>query len=417
MADLPNVSFQLSNDQLGNQPGPTDGISALVVSLPDTYPLMGPIDPGAPLQIGLTGFSLRDFENEGVTAAQDELSGVLLWEHIKDFYRESPGQELHLLFVPQGTTPTQIFDSAQPISTQLSNYMRSQNGRIKLLGVAFNVEVAGNITFADITASVSHAQAWADFEFSEFRPISIFLEGVNAPATPAADDLRLLQAHSVSICANRDRQRRLELAGTNNGAVVNAYAEVGRVLGRYSSIPVMRSAGRATDGARVGITESEFPDGKAFADMSSGLLGQLHAKGYLFYRNYMGRSGFYFNGDGNCAAITDDYNQVYRTRTIYKACRIVRETYLQFLLDEVEIDPATGRLSPIVIKSFESTLLSALRAQMQNENEIVAAAVTIDPNQNVNATRKIECLVQVTPYGIAEQIVSRVEYLNPFNQE
>ncbi|MCS7029807.1 MAG: DUF2586 domain-containing protein, partial [Bacteroidia bacterium] len=133
-------------------------------------------------------------------------------------------------------------------------------------------------------------------------------------------------------------------------------------------------------------------------------LQELHEKGYIFMRKHVGLPGYYFNDDTTCTPATSDFNSIARVRVIEKARRIVRSTLLPYLLDEVEIDPETGRLSASFVKEMQAVVENALDLQMTTNNEIISNRCVIDPKQNVLATNKIDVVVKIIPFGYAKQI-------------
>lgn len=196
---------------------------------------------------------------------------------------------------------------------------------------------------------------------------------------------------------------------TTNSGVNNHYSEIGLSLGRLASMPVQRNKGRVRSGALPGIIEAEFSGGVAYGEVSDTLTDNLHDKGYVFYRQFVEKSGWFFNSDCTCNAITSDFSFQNRTRTLDKACRIVRQVYVDELNDEVAVNQ-DGTLSPIVIRTFENRLNAALRTQMQERGEIVSYDVRIDPTQNVLATGLIKSTVRVRPFGTVSLIETTVEF-------
>lgn len=412
MFTKPEVNVLLGNGQLGKELDSADGAALLVLSAPVGYTL------GATLF-----YSLRDAEVAGATDILDVTNTALVYEHIKDFYQEAgDGAPLRVLLVADTTTLANLFTPGHATNTALVNRLRLESGVVRLVGVALNpaaAEVVGasGIT-ADLLAAIPLAQTFANSEFVAFRPVDILLEGRLFSGTSAAAlNLRTLTAKNVAVTIGRD-QLRVNALVTSGIAVASKFAQVGKVLGRLAAIPVQRSMGRVKDGKLVGITQASLSGGKLVSELTDGVGGDLAlltGKGYIFPLIHPGKDGFFYNDDPNCAADTDDYAFIKDSRVINKAARIARATYLEELLDEVLIDPATGYLAAIEVARFQNVLKNAVERQMQAAGNIVACSVYVNPIQNVTATSKIVAVLKITKMATGREITATVEFTNPFN--
>lgn len=408
----PNVTIIRGSGGLGTVAPPEDGTSLLVVSFDHSaYGLSG---------TSLKGVQLSDFEGQGVTEALDLSNDELVWEHVKDFYAKAPaGTELHLLAIPADKTFANLFTPADAAYVLLSNYLLAQAGSIKLIGVALNpsyVEAAPTAGVStDVQTAAPLAQTFINAQFALFRPISIILEGrsYTAANTAAAFDLRNLTAGGVSVTIARNKTRNAVL-NTATHAMAGKYAALGETLGKVASIPVQRNIGRVKDGP-LGWTDAELSGGQAISALTEADQNVLNTKGYIFPVKHSGLNGFFLNDDHTCVAVTSDYAYISRNRTIDKAARIARRVYLNELLDEVAVDPDSGQLAPIVIKTYEQRMQAAIEDEMVAANEVVSVSVVVDPNQDVLATSKVAVLIQVVPFGTARQIEATVQFFNPAN--
>lgn len=403
----PNVEIQKGNGALGGVVDSADGISMLVISVPSTYP-----NP-----TNLVFLSLKDAQDAGITEANDTANNCLVWEHIKDFYTNAPvGTELHLHLIDEAGTITELFTVGNALRDALEVKLASLEGKVRLLGVAQNPSADESLqatsVSSDLQAAIPLAQAFAVSEFDKFRPINVIFEGRKFSGTiGASEDLRALGSNAVSVMVGRDEARR-EILTTNGNTASANYAMLGYALGRLAAIPVQRDMGRVIDGAMPGIAKASLSGGQLLSGLTDGDLNALHDKGYIFFTRHAGKNGFYFITDPTCVSTADDYAYISRGRTIDKVARIARRVYLDFLLDEVVLDEE-GRLAPIVVKTFESAMRGAIEREMQNLGEISSVSVTVDPNQNVLSTGKIESLIQAIPVGIARLIKAIVQFENP----
>ena len=413
MYERPNVKIQLGNGQLGRTVENADGLALLIVSAPLGYALS---------ESRL--FSLRGAQLAGATAAADAANQALVSEHIADFYGEAgDGTPLLVLLVPAATTMVSLFTPGGAGFGVLKNALKNEAGAIRLLGVALNpaaAEVAGpaGIT-ADLAAGIPLAQAFANAEFAAFRPLDIVLEGrLFSGTATAALDLRTLNAKNVAVAIGRDQLRSAALVAAGI-AVASKYAQVGKLLGRLAAVPVQRSIGRVKDGARPGLVQASLSGGTLVSDLSDGPGGDLNllgGKGYIFPLMHAGKDGYFYNDDPTCTASTDDYAYIKDSRVINKACRVARATYLEELLDDVQIDPRTGFLPAIEVARFQNVLKNAVEGQLQAAGNIVACDVYVNPRQNVTATAKITALLTITKVATAAQIVATVQFDNPFKR-
>ncbi len=409
--ERPNVTIFLGDGQLGRELDSADGFALLVVSAPLAYAMLE-------AQV----YSLRGAEVAGATAATDLAQQCLVWEHIKDFYEEAgDGAPLRVLAVPSATTLTNLFTPGQAAYTALQNELKAQGGLVKLLGVALNpatAEAAGpNGITADLATAIPLAQAFATAEFTAFRPLDMLLEGrLFSGTATAALDLRTLASKNVAVTIGRDQLRSAALVASGI-AVADKYAQVGKVLGRLAAIPVQRSIGRVKDGKLVSLTQASLSGGALVSNLTDGPGGDLSllsGKGYIFPLIHPGKDGFFYNDDPTCAAATDDYAFVKDSRVINKAARIARATYLEELLDDVQIDRITGYLPAIEVARFQNVLKNAIEDQMEAAGNIVICDVYVNPKQNVTATSKIVALLKIVKVATGAQIEATVEFYNPF---
>ncbi|GGG33379.1 DUF2586 family protein [Hymenobacter glacieicola] len=410
LSERPNVNVLLGNGNLAREVDNPDGLALLVIGAPAGYQLTEALL-----------YSLRGAELAGATAEADLAANALVYEHIKDYFVEAgDGAALRVLLVPNATTMAQLFSPGNAAYTSLQTKLKEEKGVVRLLGVALNpaaAEVAGGAGItADLLAAIPLAQTFANAEFDAFRPLDIVLEGRLFTGTATnATDLRTLNAPSVAVTIGRDQLRVNDLVAAGL-TLANKFAQVGKVLGRLSAMPVQRSIGRVKSGALEGITQASLSGSTLVTSLSDGKGGDLSildGKGYIFPLIHAGKDGFFYNNDATCVAKTNDYAYLKLSRTIKKAARIARTIYLEELLDDVLIDRATGYLPAIEVSRFQQTLKTAIEEQM-GEN-ISAVTVYVDPKQNVLSASKIKALVRVVPRGTAEQIEATVEYNNPFN--
>lgn len=390
---LPGVNINILNGQLGRVAASEDGVAGMIIG--------GVAPSGLTLMMPKQIFTLQDAVDLGIDEAFDTSNSVEMYKQIKQFYDQAgKGQELWIMIVAQTTTFVDMLDKAGNIAPAL---LDAASGRIRLLGVTRVPDGAYTPTYTtglddDVTTAISNAQALANEKRTEYAPLRILIEGRDYQGVPGdLEDLTQRSDNAVMIML---------------GSVSNtASAALGLALGRASGTPVQRNLGRVKDGD-LGIDEaylgSDLEETHSLAERSA-----IHNKGYVFLRSYVGKAGYFFSDDVMATATTDDYANLARGRVIDKALRIAYITYVNELLDEVQIDPDTGQLEPSIMKSFQTSVESAIDGQMTQSGEIVAVEAEIDPAQNVLANDQIEIDLAVTPVGYAKTIIVNLGLFNP----
>lgn len=409
----PSVSIQKLKGTLGGSVPSQDGVALLLITAPEAYSFSGS---------GIVR-SLDEAEEAGFTEAKDLLNNCLVWEHIKDFYSiVGTGSELHIILLGADLTLGELFTPGSDGYVILQNYLAAQQGNIKLLGVALNPSYAeSHVTSisVDLLAAIPLADAFADVEFAQQRPIEVFLEGRKFTGTPSsAVDLSTLDSGEVSVIVSRDAGRNAALmAGGNTGA--GNHAQLGLLLGAVAAVHVGRNIGRHLNGSLPIIT-AEFSGGQVpYEDFSETQISTLYDKGYIFYDRYNGLDGWYFINDRTCTRSIDTDGRIRLNRTINKACRIILQEYMLRLKDEAPVDAETGLLKGVVLAGFETALQDALRLEMwenpdrSRPQEVSGGTVRIDPTQNVLATNELVAEVVIVPLANFEKLTAKVKLVNP----
>lgn len=328
-----DVTITIGNGNLGRASQVLDGVSALIgtgVSVADKFAL------GDHLALR----SIADAENLGITEAYDTANKSLLWHHIAAFYANAgEGAELYVLVVANTVTMTQMLDKTGAHAPALLDALK---GRIRMLAISRTpastyVVIPSSQFDPDVWTAAAKAQELYASEFALHRPIQIFIEGRAFDGIAAnAKDLRNaatgLNANRVSIVCGADNPV------SNLFAEAADYAAVTVFMGRKAAIPVQRNAGRVKDGPIVLTGEAGMSDNAKLSTLTGVDLAALDTFGYIFFIQRDGKSGYYINNDHCACVISDDYAYVHRGRPIDKAARLVRQTYLEELLDDVEVD-------------------------------------------------------------------------------
>ncbi len=392
---LPAVTVNIQGGSLGRVANLADGVACLIVS---GVAVSGLIVLDTPYRV----FTTQEVNALGIDAAYDTANTTNAWKHISDFYQEAgEGQELWIVVRSNTQTMAQSAALLDTIQTQSGN-------RIKVFGITR--KPAGSYTPTivagmddDVPAAVAAAKLQAITMAARYAAAVILIEG------------RSFTYASVSSLV--DNRATSNTAGSKYVSVVlgndasGSDQFVGRVLGRAASSPVQRSLGRVRSGALSILTA--FLGTQAVGTISHGVLGGLHDKGYIHPRTHIGKNGFYLNDDPSADPITSDFAFLNRIRTLEKARLIVRIVLLDELLNEVPVDPTSGRLAPAYIAELKQTCDNALNLGMVALGNASSAETIIDPAQNILSTDKLVVTVKVVPVGTARTIEATVTFSNP----
>lgn len=347
--------------------------------------------------------SLADAVALKIDAAYDTSHTVLVFEHIKEYFRINPSGDLRLMIVDQTVAFDAMLDPT--VDGNAKKLLQESEGDIRMLAVAYNPTVAVTDSTA-LEAAILKAKELVTYEESFHRPLEIFLEGKGFKTTSLVD-FRAKNAPNVSVMVGQ------ALEVVNAHADFATYAAVGTLLGVYSRAAVNESGAWIQKNNLFGGSLSAAAiGGIAVTELSGGMLNDINDDGAIFFRSVVGISGYYFNDSHTCAAITSDYAYIENNRTINKAIRNIRTALLPSLNAPVLVDPETGQLPPQVIKADEAIARKAL-IEMQNNAEVSGIDVFMDPEQNVLATSERKIKFSLIPTGTGRKISVEIGFSNP----
>lgn len=391
---LPNVNIVLGNGNMGNVSLSDDGIAGMILTgkATDKLELNKVYVLGATLDLAKLGIKTED--------------NPLLYKDITAFYTSAgDGAELHLLVVSEATTLTQI--CANDADAPLKKLVDSAAGRIRLVGINRNppaeyVPETKQGLDGDVITAIAAAQAVAESYLSNIAPFRILMPAIGW----AGDTEGLYQPREGSY--NRVA---VVLASDGKYGTGKLYsAAIGQVLGRAAKISVHQNLGRVRDGAIAAtgyLTDGKTPE-EHFAQANL-----LDDAGYIFYRTFVGKNGYYLNGDPMATATTDDYCYLSSGRVIDKAMVIAYKTYIDDILDNITIDPDKGTIPVPVCKSFEAGIIRAVNTNMSDE--ISSFTAYIDPDQNVLANGVMNVVCKIVPLATLREITVNLSLNNPAN--
>lgn len=405
MSNYPDVKFTLGQGGLGRTAPNTDGICGMVTTGVATTATA--TTSALPLNTSVKLLSVIDAESYGLSDAYDATNKVLVYYHISEFFRINPNGILWLRIVAQTQTLTNLTNKA--VTNNALQLLIDANGEINTLAInrnpldTYTPTLSGGLD-ADVLSAVQNAQALADAEFVNHRPLYIIIEGrsFNGSAA-AATDLRASApaAPNVSVCIGQDFSK----VGTSSIDVIKASACIGTMLGAVSKAAVHENIGwvqnfdlsDSTHFKQVSL--SSFNQIGTYTDTD---LAALYDKGYVFVRRYVGNTGAYFCGQHTSVSVTSDYAYGMNIRTINKAIKAVYLELLPRLNSPLLLDSA-GKMAPETLGGFRAAALRGLD-NLSREGNISDREVYLDPNQNVLAANKVNVRIRIIPVGFAEGI-------------
>ncbi|MDX1903801.1 MAG: DUF2586 family protein [Thermonemataceae bacterium] len=418
---LPHIEIENITTQLGQAPA-EDGVAMLLIRL--SYPYEDNAVGSDPFVL----YSLQEAEeNWLITKESDTAYGCVFHKHVADFFRACPNGELHIFPIPQAVTNhIQLFGTTtytQPID----NYLSSQNGRIKLVGVsiAHSSESSAEVQVTGITEELYNAipniNSWANRQFvNNLSPVFVlvegrrFLEGYAATSMNSAKNLREIVCPYVSVVVTREQ--------SSYEAIDNNYADIGLALGTLANTPVGWNMGRVASGAISTLKNVRLSGGaNLYEEISTTWLNQMAEKGYIFLTRHIGANGWYWSDDPTCTEATASNAYISLVRVTNKAASIVVKTYTQRLKSSFKVNKTTGRLEVQVINMLQNELQEAIEKEMlRNPDPNVPQAlsgvnVRIDASQNVLATNMIVVNLEIVPLMVARVIRTRIQMVNPAN--
>ncbi len=145
----------------------------------------------------------------------------------------------------------------------------------------------------------------------------------------------------------------------------------------------------------------------------------LYDNGFLVGLTHIRKSGAYLAGGRLRAPLGSDFRRSANREVIDLASAVAREAGLEFLGDDVEVDPATGRISELDAKRMETFCQAALEAALLTRDAedgkalCTSLTVTVDRTNNVLSTEKVIIRFRLVPRGYASTVEGSIGLTNP----
>ncbi len=391
MGGLPKITINLANGQLGRVAQTSDGIAGLILT---GAAVAGKLELNKVYQLSST----RDLVTLGITKANNPL----VYKDVTKFYAKAgDGAELYLLVVAEATTLTQM--SAVDADSPIHKLIDFANGRIRLVGLnripAEGYQADTDETGIDrdaITAGEAMQAVAVSYE-KKIDPFRVLMPGL------------LWDGTTENLFKPREStwNRVGYVLASDETIGETASASIGEALGMLSTIPVHHNLGRVKNGQAAAF--GQLADGKK-PEEHAAILDELHDAGYIFYRQYKRRNGYYYNDDTTAAPLTDDYSNLTNGRVIDKAIILAYNAYIDEILDSVVVDDQ-GYLPQAVCTYYERLITNAVAVAMTGE--ISDFEAYINPEQNIISSSLMDITCRIRPVGYLRDIVVNLGFENP----
>ena len=363
--------------------------------------------------------SVKDAELLGINADYDKTNGMLVYYHIKEYFRLYPSGTLWIMLADQ-TVAWKTLASNADYAQKLIN---DSGGAIRILGLVFNpksvyVPVIVNGMDSQVEEVITEAQALVVANELANTPIATVVvegRGLTATVSTTLTDLRMLTAGNVTVLLGSDGSTKFRaILGTyTNSAQVNKHAAVGTYMGLIARSQVNHSPAWVERNDVQDTTNGLFlQTGLSNTNaMPTDMSGFKH-KGYVFFYKDPDLPGTYPSGSDTCIATNDPRAYVELNRTATKAVKGIRKALLPSVEMPVLFDGNKIRRS--VVEALATKGRKPL-ADMVKAEEISSFSLTIDPNQDVIGTGVLKVYYEIVPTGTAREIIGYVNFTNPNN--
>ena len=315
--------------------------------------------------------SIETAEKLGITSDADADWDIrVLYYQLRSIFNRNPAISLYVgIYKPNGT----------PTFSEIKTMQNYTGGKLRQIGV-WDGATALNAT------NLIALQAIRTTLEAQDKPLSIGYAPKIAAVSGLPTNLAGANKNGVSVIIGQDG------AGTaadlykdaSNATAKSSVTAIGEWLGIVSAAAVHESIAWV-EKFPTGIALPAFGDGTLLRDLDTAVIESLDAARYIFFVEYSGLAGAYFNDSHTMDDATSDYAYIESVRTMDKACRNVRTYVLPKLGRPMKVDASTGKLEAYVVEDLQLTAGKALE-DMEKAGELSGYVVEIDPDQNILST-------------------------------
>lgn len=385
---LSNVNITVNRDGLGLIAVQSDGAAGISLR---GEAVSGKLELSKPYLI----YSVADAEKLGI-----EATGVnaAAYRQIDEFYQTAgTGTKLYIILSDKASKNSALKET-------LKKMLEYANGSIVLLGMSWPdaaktspVEQGGLIK--EVFDTQTMLQTLSVEYTNRIMPFISVIDGAGFKGDAnALTDLTTMNNYRTVI----------SLTATDNSGV----GAIGQLLGSIMAQPVHRKISRVKNGS-LPMTQGEaFLTDKVSIEGRDEQLGAITDKGYLVYRTFPGRTGYFYNGDFTATLPTDDLCSIARLRVMDKALKIAYNTYVNELDDEIDVTE-NGNLEPAHVSYLQEVIYNQIMGNMSDS--ISGFSVVIDPSQNILSGKGLDISLSITPKGYLNPINVTLGFQNPAN--
>jgi Protein of unknown function (DUF2586) len=442
MVVIPNINVTRTTGGLGRLATITTGYSGLVTN---GVAVSGGAQLGTTYQLN----SLNDALALGLTPAYDAANTVLVNYHISEFFRMAPSGRLYLRMVAQSVSLTSMSTNSaghavwdllnDPLCAgqlrQVGVCLNPASGYTPTVTAQMNTDVIA-VSSGTYSGAAVNLQSLANIQFGKHAPVRFFLEARNFGGTTGS----LINA-AGSLCNNVQLVMFADNDVSTAETLYGGHAAVGTALGLRANLQIQQSMAYVAVGNLQNATTGTNPvtNGGCFVNpgLSNGALLSTFTVGYtvngshttgdddniltagfmsvVLKPNY---PGVYINNDITATTTSDDYYNGPNGLVVNEASRIMYQTMIPNLNQDVNINTANGQLDINLVKNWEAELNLAGRQNLayavSTTNGVPGIKYIIDPNQDVLTNDTITVQIQIVPKGYASTINEYIGLTNPY---
>lgn len=380
------ITFQRAQGGLQRRAEGEDHVSALLFYGPEAGQLPDLLEV----------YSLEDAERNKVSLAKTPM----VYYHVAEFFRIAPGSKLLVRAVPA--------DSYDRSFAEIKQMQQQAAGAIRQVGVWLG---HSNTAHEANLNKVCEDLAAMNMPLSAVLAYRMTKEELTAlPALGANSYPR------VSICIAQDGGGLGASLASKGGADKPAVTAIGACIGAIARAKVHESIAWVEKQNMVSTTypgKSEtfakeldvaaLVDGTLINGLTPEQQEAINKKRYLFLHKHVGQAGSYWNDSFTADKPDSDYAYIESNRTVDKALRGIYKTLLPHLNGPMRIDSKTGSISMGII-TFLETLAEDTLVHMERAGELSGFKVSINPNQSILGSSKLNVEVKLIPMGVLRQI-------------
>lgn len=334
-------------------------------------------------------------EKLGITSDADADWDIrVLHYQLRSIFNRNPAISLYVgIYKPTSGTPT---------FSEIKTMQNFTGGKLRQIGVwdgATALDPTNLITLQAIRTTLE----------AQDKPLSIGYAPKIAAVSGLPTDLAGANKNGVSVIIGQDGAgTAADLYKDAKNTAKSSVTAIGEWLGIVSAAAVHESIAWV-EKFPTGIALPAFGDGTLLRDLDTAVIESLDAARYIFFVEYSGLAGAYFNDSHTMDDATSDYAYIESVRTMDKACRNVRTYVLPKLGRPMKVDASTGKLEAYVVEDLQLTAGKALE-DMEKAGELSGYVVEIDPDQNILSTSCVEMVIKQVGVGVMRKLNIKIGY-------